>query len=245
MFFRREILVALGLATFGCKRSPVETQPQPSSAPRRSTYEDVEFIELLPDGADESSPLVVVIHGRGDDPANWVDTWKAFPAKARLLLPRAFNRYGDGFSWFEFREGMSDAEFGAEVGSAEERLWKGIAKVAGARKVIVTGFSQGGMLSFAIAARHPDKVAYAFPVAGSSPGPLLPKEKARAAPMVAFHGTADRTVAFKWGAATVDAFKAQGNEATLKAYAGVGHTMPPEMRKELWAEIQKALPLAM
>jgi phospholipase/carboxylesterase len=245
MLSRREALGAgLSLATafafggVGCARSNTPAWP------RRSKYEGVDFIELFPGSAGETSPLVVFIHGMGDKPDNWIEWWKTFPGKAQIALPRAFTKYGEGFSWFELREGITDAELSVEVGAAEEKLWKGIAKLAGARKVIVTGFSQGGILSFASAARHPDKVAYAFPVSGSCPGGLLPKNKARAAPLVALHGTADNVLAFKWGKGAVDAFKEQGNEATLKEYPGVDHVMTPEMRADLWAEVQKALPLA-
>jgi phospholipase/carboxylesterase len=246
MLSRRALLQATlsGFAALGCKRSDPQPQVQSSSSLRRSTHEDVAFIELFPNGADESSPLLVFIHGRGDAPEHWIDEWKAFPAKAQIALPRAFHSYGDGFSWFDFREGMSDAELGANVAAAESKLWRAVAKLAGSRKPVVTGFSQGGILSFAIAARHADNVAYAFPVAGASPGPLLPTNQARSAKLVAFHGTADHVVAYKWGAATVDAFKAQGNEATLRSYAGVGHTMTREMRADLHAAIQRALPVA-
>lgn len=242
MLSRRDVLRA-GLVTF----FPVGAacaKPKTVSWPRRTKYEGVDFIELFPGDADESAPLVVAIHGMGDKPDNWIESWRAFPAKAQIVMPRASTKYGEGFSWFEFRDGMTDEEFGAEVGGAEEKLWKAIAKLAGDRRMIVTGFSQGGILSFAIAARHPGPVVYAFPVSGSCPGPLLPKNKAHAAPIVAFHGTSDNVLAFKWGQAAVNAFKEQGNEATLKVYPGVGHTLTTQMSADLWAEMQKALPLA-
>jgi phospholipase/carboxylesterase len=237
----RRTFLGTGLAGLcalaGCARS------KSVAWPRRTKYEGVDFIELFPGDADETAPLVVAVHGMGDKPDNWIESWRTFPARAQIVLPKAFTKYGEGFSWFELRDGMTDAELGAEVGAAEEKLWKGIAKLAGARRVIVTGFSQGGILSFAMAARHVDKVAFAFPVSGSCPGPILPKDNARAAPLVAFHGTNDNVLAFKWGQGAVNAFKEQGNDATLKAYAGVGHSITPEMRADLWAEIQKALPL--
>lgn len=222
--------------TSGCARA------KSPSWPRRTKHEGVDFIELFPGEADETAPLIVAVHGMGDRPDNWIETWKTFPARSQVVLPRAFTRYGEGFSWFELRDGMTDAELGAEVGAAEEKLWKGIAKLAGVRKMIVTGFSQGGILSFAMAARHPDAIAYAFPVAGSCPGPILPKNKAKAAPLIAFHGTSDDVLAFKWGERAVSAFKEQGNDATLKPYPDVGHAMPEAMREDLWREIEKALP---
>jgi phospholipase/carboxylesterase len=241
MLSRRDVLRAgltLPLSVAACAKSKTV------SWPRRTKYEGVDFIELFPNDADESAPLVVAIHGMGDKPDNWIESWSTFPDKAQIVLPRAFTKYGEGYSWFEFRDGMTDAEFGAEVGAAEEKLWKAIAKLAGPRRLVVTGFSQGGMLSYAIASRHADKVAYAFPVSGSCPGPLLPKNKARSAPLVAFHGTSDSVVAFKWGQGAVNAFKEQGNDATLRVYPGVGHTITPEMRADLWTEMKKALPLA-
>ncbi len=246
MLSRREILgltLGLGLGLGGASAAAC-ARPKSPSWPRRSKYDGIDFIELFPGDADESAPLIIAVHGMGDKPDNWIDAWTPFPAKVQIALPRAFTKYGDGFSWFELHDGMSDAELGTEVAIAEEKLWKGIAKLAGARKVIVTGFSQGGILSFAMAARHADKIAYAFPVSGSCPGPLLPKNKARAAPLVALHGTADPVLAFAGGRGAVDAFKEQGNSATLREYPGVGHQLTPEMRADLWAEIQKALPLA-
>lgn len=245
MLRRRQFLFCTlsGFAAACSKRSEAPP-PHPSPAIRQSTHAGVDFLELFPNGADASAPLIVAIHGMGDRPENWVDSWRSFPAKVHIALPRAFRSFGDGFSWFEFREGMSDTEFGTEVGNAEEKLWKAIASLAGTRKVLVTGFSQGGILSFAIAARRVERVICAFPVAGSLPGSLLPNSGTRTAKVIALHGTADRVVAFKWGKATVDALKERGNDASLKTYADVGHTMTAEMRSDLWSEIGRALPPA-
>jgi phospholipase/carboxylesterase len=243
MLTRRHVLFGIGSAlvpgALGACSQSRETSPH---WPRTAHYEGVEVIELFPNGALESSPLVVAIHGMGDRPDRWIEQWRRFPAKVQIALPRAFDRHGDGWSWFRFEDGMTDEQFGAAVGAAESRLWRGLAKLAAGRRMIVTGFSQGGILSFAIAARHPDAVIRAFPVAGSCPGPLLPREKARAAPILAFHGTSDKVLDVKWGREAVNAFKEQGNEAELKEYEGVGHTISPEMREDLWRAIASAVP---
>jgi phospholipase/carboxylesterase len=240
MLSRRQLFLGLGGASLAgaCTRA----RPSPPVWPRTTTYEGVETIELFPHDADETSPLVVAIHGMGDRPDRWVDDWRTFPGRVQIALPRAFDAYGSGFSWFQFRDGMTDEQFGAEVGAAESRLWKAIAAMAGKRRVIVTGFSQGGILSFAIASRHPREVVHAFPVSGSCPGPLLPKNKAPAAPLLAFHGTADRVLDVKWGREAVAAFKAEGAEAELREYQGVGHTMTAQIHADLWDAITKTLP---
>jgi phospholipase/carboxylesterase len=248
MLSRRDALkgALFALLSDACTRSKEPPPPpEPIRWPRGSVHEGVEFVELFPNDANETSPLVVAVHGRGDRPDNWIGTWSTFPAKAWIALPRAFTAWGPGYSWFDLHDGMTDAELGAAVGDAEAKLWRGVTALAKAKKrILVTGFSQGGILSFAMAARHPNEVAYAFPVAGSCPGPLLPRDGARAAPLVALHGTDDRVLDVKWGRGAVNAFKEQGNDATLKEYVGVGHAITPQMRADLWAEIVRALPLA-
>lgn len=230
----------LGLASLAaCKTTP----PVEATSSRTRTVEGVELIDVFTakDGkrATETSPLIVAIHGMGDRPDRWLPEWEKFPERAEIVLPRAFDPHGGGYSWFEFKDGMTDEQFGAAVGAAEARLWKAIASVAGTRKPIITGFSQGGILSFAIAAQHPDAIKVAFPVAGSCPGPLFPHPKA--APLHAFHGTADPVLDIKWGREAVHGFAERGNEATLKEYDGVGHTITPAMKQDLWAAIAGAV----
>ena len=242
MITRRRLLflglLGLTVTVLGC----TPTRPAPAPWPRTTTYEGVEMIELFPHDADDHSPLIVAIHGMGDRPDRWVDDWRTFPTRAQIVLPRAFDAYGRGYSWFKLDEGQTDEQLGAVVGASEARLWKGIAKVAAGRKVIVTGFSQGGILSYSMAARHPNEVLHAFPVSGSCPGPLLPQNKAHAAPISAFHGTSDRVLDVKWGREAVNAFKEQGNDAELREYQGVGHQITAQMHQDLWDAIARVLP---
>lgn len=246
MLTRRHFISGLSLASLaGCSSKKPGTQTVAKPPPvRRGMTEGVPLIEVFTKDADESSPILVAIHGRGDNPENWIAGWRNFPAPLHVVLPQAPTRFGDdGWSWFEFRDGMTDDQFGAEVGDAEAKLWPAVKAVAKDRKILVTGFSQGGILSYAIASRHPDVVAKAFPVSGSCPGPLIPKNKAKSAPVVAFHGTVDQVLDIKWDRGAINGFKEAGNEAELKEYPGIGHTISTPMRQDLWAEIQKALPL--
>ena len=92
-----------------------------------------------------------------------------------------------------------------------------------------------------MASRHADKVSRAIPVSGACPGPLLPKGKAKAAPVLALHGTTDKVLEIKWDRETVAAFKAAGNDAELKEYEGVGHTITAQMRADWWEALVKAI----
>ena len=241
MLSRRHFILVIGLAAAACKQPPPPASKPPPV--RRSMVEGVPIIEVFTKDADESSPILVAIHGRGDNPENWISGWRNFPSPVRIVLPQAPSPMGDGFSWFDFKDGMTDDQFGAEVGASEAKLWPALKSLAKDRKILVTGFSQGAILSYAIASRHPDVVAKAFPVSGSCPGPLIPKNHAKAAPILALHGTADTVLDIKWDRGAINGFKEAGNEAELKEYPGVPHTISTPMRQDLWAAIQAALPL--
>lgn len=234
---RREFLlgaVSLGFGglSSGCKK-PRKVQS--------SVHAGVEFKELVPVRPDAAMPLVVAIHGLGGAPEHWVDGWMHFPGNAHIALPRGFARHEEGFSWFPWTTDMKSAKLSADVAAAEARLWKGVAELAATRRVVVAGYAQGAVLSFVMAARHADAVAGAFPVAGACPEALFPKDKARAAPLVAFHGTADDVVAIQLDRNAVNAFKQQGNLAEIREYSGVGHDPTDKMHADLNAEMLKSL----
>jgi phospholipase/carboxylesterase len=229
-----------------CTRKPEEkvapTKPaQTLTWPRTTTHAGVEAIELFPSDANETSPVIAAIHGLGDRPQNWVEGWRNFPRKVQVVLPRAFTPHGDGFSWFPFRDAMTEEELGLKVGAAEERLWACLSEIAAGRKLIVTGFSQGGMLSYTMAARRADRIAHAFPVSGFCPPTLVPRNQAPTVPVLAFHGTADHVLPIQWDRDTVTAFKANGSRIELREYEGVGHTITPEMRKDWWLALADAV----
>jgi phospholipase/carboxylesterase len=210
-------------------------------APRRTSYDGVEVIELFTRGADASAPLVVAMHGLGDRPEAWVSTWRAFPARAHIALPRAFDPAGDGYSWFPIRVGdLNDPALASAVGAAEERLWRGLASLAGGRRPIVTGFSQGGILAFVLAARRATRITHALPVAGFCPDALLPTGDAPAR-VTAFHGTEDAVIGVSSARRSVAAFRARGGAATLREFPGVVHAITEGMRGELWQAIADSL----
>jgi phospholipase/carboxylesterase len=108
-------------------------------------------------------------------------------------------------------------------------------------KPVVTGFSQGGMLSFALAAGHAEHFAAAVPIAGAIPAALYPTGKA-SLPVEALHGAADDRVPTKAAQESVAALKAKGYAATLRTWPGVGHTINPEMRQALFDALARRLP---
>jgi phospholipase/carboxylesterase len=115
---------------------------------------------------------------------------------------------------------------------------------ATAGRPIVTGFSQGGMLSFALSAKYPSLIAEAVPISGLMPPSMIPTPWPAAAPMpriFALHGEADQRVPFDLSKMGVEKLRAAGVQAELKSYPGVGHTVSPDMRRDLFVALGAAV----
>lgn len=265
-------LLALGWFVSACEprtepaaapasRSEPEPAPTPASptqaaesAPtptlRSGEVAGIHYVEWITAGAEAEQrlPMIVAIHGLGDDPEHFAELLMDFDRPARLILPRAIDPYeGGGWSWFPIRARDNDVEGLAKgIDAAADRLAPAIRELSEQRptkgKPIVLGFSQGGMLSFALAVEHGDAFAHAIPIGGWLPPPLWPKAKPESAPPItALHGDADKAVFLEPTREAVEHLRGLGHEVELEVYPGVGHAIPPEMRDELFRVLREQL----
>ena len=229
---------------------PALDQHVPASRlePQLKQAGDIAYIELLTGGAraEQHLPLIVAIHGLGDRPDRFVGFVDAFDVPARIVLPRGLTAYGDGFSWFWFGNGRDVARISSGVETAANRLANAIRVIVRERptrgKAIVTGFSQGGMLSFALALLHPELVSAAYPMAGVVPPQLIAKmpDAGRFPPIIALHGEQDSVIRLADTRRSVAALKKRGLSVELKTYPGVQHTPSFEMGFELFQQLREA-----
>lgn len=246
------------------KGSAPATQP---SAPRPAP--DVEIVTAGA-GRDDRLPMVVLLHGLGDTPAGiapLLSDFKRVPIRIVALggsIPYGQSR--DRAAWFLVRATTSSPERLAQaVADAADDVAKRVREAIQARptvgKPLVVGFSQGGMLAYALAVRHPDLVAASFPISGLLPEPLRPDRRAPQAPsggrdqvkpgagrpaappppIVALHGEDDRLVPFVEGKATVDALREAGYRVEAHAFEGVAHSVSPKMKRKLFLELERHL----
>jgi phospholipase/carboxylesterase len=163
-----------------------------------------------------------------------------------VVLPYGTESAGDGFAWFA--HWSDDPAFADETRSAADRVAAMIAEIARLRptvgKPIVTGFSQGGILSFTLAVLHPELVRAAFPAGGFLAPALYPSVWPKGLAMSrlhAFHGTDDETVPVTKARATVQRLKEVGVPAELTEYPGVRHQISNEMRHDMMLDIEAAI----
>lgn len=247
-----------GQASSGAAPSGAAPSGQPSPAPPGQASPApkvdvgpaaVDAIHLYTGGAKEGErvPLVVAIHGLGDKPASFVHLFDGFGAKAHLVVPAGGLPWGDGFAWWPIPGQIDEQNMAAGLGAAADRLaaalpaWQAPGTPG---KPIVTGFSQGGMLSFALPVKYPALVGEALPVSGLLPAPMLPAAWPAGAPkprIFALHGDADTRVPFALGKKSAEGLRALGLPVEFKSYPGVGHTITAEMRRDLLAELEAAV----
>jgi phospholipase/carboxylesterase len=192
----------------------------------------------------EDGPLVVVMHSMAIGPRDMLPLCASFPGPARFILPQGFYPFEGGYSWFQpsFYQDEPAAQ-GAVLRETADRLaglLAGLAEIYGATpRPQVTGMSQGGDLSYALALYHPGSIAAALPFGSrwlaefgpaDGPPPDMP-------PLVVFHGDDDPIVPVASARETVEWFEQHGAAAQFRAYPGVGHDISAGMAADLHAVI--------
>jgi phospholipase/carboxylesterase len=221
------------------------------AAPEASAEVPLERLEILTGGAraDDALPAVVAIHGLGDTPRGLAPLFEGFPLPARVVLPRAPTPYAGGGSWFPLPwDPGGEAGFERGVAAAAARLSALLDGLPGERptrgRPVVTGFSQGGILAFAVATARPDLVSAALPIAGMLPRGLWPRalpRGAEAVPLRALHGDRDDRLPSAAAEALVAHLRRLGFDAELRLYPGTGHAVSREMLRDYHGLLADAL----
>ncbi len=202
-------------------------------SPSDSMEPPLTYIERVTGGADPSDalPMIVALHGMGDRPESAFETmYSHLTSRARVILPRAPTASGEGFSWFTFRAGArDDATMGPQAAHAADRIDALVTRLVGSRptqdKAIVAGFSQGGVLAYALALRHGPHYRAVIPMAAFVPPALVSRGSCSTAPqMRALHGTADAVIPIAWDRESMSALDAAQCAVTLSALPDLGHT---------------------
>lgn len=237
---------------------PAEPSPVAANAPTapaaRPKAAELHYVERILGDAkpDDALPMLVAIHGLGDDPDNFAHLFDAYGGTARLILPQGVDATDNGgWSWFPIRARSGDIEGLAKgIDASADKIAAAIDALKASRPTvgdpIVTGFSQGGMLAFTLAVEHPEQVGFAIPIGGWLPPPLWPEAGPTAShpKVVALHGTADNAVLYEPTKQAVEALVAKGYDVELKSYEGVRHAIPPQERTDLFDLLDDALAAA-
>jgi predicted esterase len=194
---------------------------------------------LFPPSGERSrpAPLVVALHGFGGNAASFAPVWRdvAEEAGAFLAVPQAFDAAaGGGFSWGVVEQGEHLVLRAIEMARREHPI--------DPKRVVVTGFSQGGGMAFTVALRHPELISGAIPIAGFYDERVTPLSGTIGAPLPRFailNGALDEEAGNNRKAARL--LEAAGTRVFLKIYDGLGHDIPKDRRAELSSALRFVL----
>lgn len=237
---RRAALWVLAAAlTLGARGAPSPDGPEV----RQHEAAGLRYLEIVIGAGDpdDKMPLVVYLHGRADRPQPPTeDGWYGIERPVRLVLPVAPDRLGLGFTWLphSVTEGRT-AELTEALVQRTDQLGRFLEVVQSRHptvgRPIVSGFSQGGMLSFSLATRHPRAVGEAYPLAGWLPPGAMPTTRVRtsdhAPPIRAMHGTDDSIIRLAPTLRSVEGLRRLGWDVELHEFDGVGHGMTDSMNR--------------
>ncbi|RLB52388.1 MAG: hypothetical protein DRJ42_15035 [Deltaproteobacteria bacterium] len=218
----------------------LETSPLHRPPPSRPGFEVQEgekdgihyFEVVLGEAAfDDELPLVVVLHGRGSYAQIPGGPFRDLSHPVRLLIPQAPTPLHDGYQWIPVyvNQGLVD-EFASTLFATAGRLARLIRDVITERgamgRSIVTGFSQGGIVTLALALYHDDVVGAALPMSSWLPPPLEPAYRRAdlTYPIIrAMHGNEDATVPITPTRELFARLAALDFDVVLQTFDGVGH----------------------
>lgn len=205
--------------------------------------------------ADEQTrdrPLVIFLHGSGSNEQDLFELREALPEHYNYLSVRAPKVMEPGhYQWFAKKgEGAYDGDT-SDLKASGQLLLDFIEKARAkyptdAGKVFLVGFSQGAMMSYEVALRHPDAVGGIAAMGGRVlpvlRAELTPDESRRALAVFIGHGTADTVIPYHDGTEANTFLKTLALEPEFHAYPGVGHSISALEVKDLRAWLERLNP---
>ncbi len=194
----------------------------------------VRYIEHVTKNADPNAklPMLVVFHSLWAKPKGSASFGMLPPT--RVIRPYGPFEKNGNYSWFTTRSKGDPQELVDGMRETSQIVKPFLRDIVLCRptvgRPVVTGSSQGGMMSYLMASTAPSFVKGAVSVAGRLPKPLWNKNMA---PAVGIHGTRDKTVSYEQ-----DREFAEAMDFPLYSYDAV-HEVTSAMGKKWVEEIKK------
>lgn len=175
---------------------------------------------------EQSKSVVLFLHGYGADERDLPELMNYLPTLAwfspRAPLPSSY----DGFSWYEAAELVSPQV--TELTESTEALWDWIDQYLPAdSKLIVIGFSQGGLMATQLLRTRPDRILGTVILSGFIAAGHLPAdaELAKSKPRVIYaRGLEDQMIP-KASISQLNTWLQTHTKAITKSYPALGHSV--------------------
>ncbi|HEX6293132.1 MAG TPA: alpha/beta hydrolase-fold protein [Herpetosiphonaceae bacterium] len=194
-------------------------------------------------------PAVVAIHGRGSNAGDLIELAPYFGADWLTITPQAPFELGFGYHWYEVLR-VGDPEprgFGQSI----ERLRQFVAKLPTAypvdpQRIVLMGFSQGAVMSFALALTRPQDYAGIVAMSGyiaRQTQQEADREALTGLPILITHGTRDPVIPIDFGRHARDWLGGTSAQVEYHEY-GMGHQVSEASLNDVihWLHQHKDVP---
>lgn len=200
----------------------------------------------------ENTPLLILLHGYGSNESDLFSFANELPAALLIISAQAIQPLGNNsYAWYTINFNNSQGKFSniPEAIVARDTIAKFIGDMQQKynikpAKTFVLGFSQGTILSYAVALNYPKLLSGVIALSGYINTDLLPnsfadKDYANLDFFIS-HGTVDQILPFEWGKKAPEFLNSLKIKNCFKSYA-VGHGVAPQNFFDLKKWLQERL----
>ena len=200
---------------------------------------NIEYLIREPRIKKEKNPLLLLLHGYGSNEEDLFSFAPELPDEYYVVSARApYNLQPYGHAWYAINFDADENKFSDNDQARESRDL--IARLINElvsdlpidfQDVTLIGFSQGTILSYAVALSYPEKIKNVIALSGYLNPDLLvsgyEKKDFSHLKMFASHGTVDQVIPVEWARKAPDVLKSLGIDVTYKEYP-IGHGVSPQ-----------------
>ena len=199
----------------------------------------LEYLVRQPKISIQKPPLLVLLHGFGSNEQDLFSFADELPDELLIISARAPLSMGfASYAWYTIHFENTDGKFSdiPEALKARDIIANFIDEVIAnynvdTNNIFLLGFSQGTILSYAVALTYPGKVQHIIALSGYINGELIPKNldksKYQNLDVYISHGTVDQVLPVDWGRKASPFLDKVGIKNTYQEYP-VGHGVSPQ-----------------
>ncbi|WP_158729038.1 MULTISPECIES: alpha/beta hydrolase [unclassified Flavobacterium] len=187
----------------------------------------------------DKNPLLLLLHGYGSNEADLFSFAEELPEQYYVISARApYDMQYGSYAWYAINFDADENKFSDhdQARISRDVIVQFIDELTAtypidAQNIALIGFSQGAILSYAVALSYPEKVQKIVAMSGYFNAEIIKdgyqKNNFDTLKIFASHGTVDQVIPIDWARKTPSAMEDLGINTTYKEYP-VGHGVAPQ-----------------
>jgi phospholipase/carboxylesterase len=187
----------------------------------------------------DKNPLLLLLHGYGSNEADLFSFASELPEEYYVISARApYDLQYGSYAWYAINFDANENKFSdhEQAKSSRDLIAKFIEELIinypiDEKNVSLLGFSQGAILSYAIALSHPEKIQKVIALSGYVSEPIFEKNYKNNdfsnLKIFAAHGTVDQVIPVEWAKRTKPFLNGLGIQSVYHEYP-IGHGVSPQ-----------------